>query len=96
MSTRRKYRITPDEEDATCDHVEELVRGIFNLRVKENVADMVGGILGRELMKGDKLHFNYNIDMDVQTLEGILGKIRKATIDFPTPPKVKRNHKKKR
>jgi hypothetical protein len=91
---RQRYRITPDEEDAIVAKVEETFRGMFELRVHDNIVKLVNDGLNKAMIPGDTLEFTYSHSTNPELLIGMLGTIREKQAKKATPL-IKSKYRKK-
>jgi hypothetical protein len=73
---RRKYQVTLEEEDLIAKHVGRLLRGVFELKYKENVEEIIEKMMNTQAMSSDQFVLSYRQTCSVDSIVGILGEIR--------------------
>lgn len=76
LSFRKKYRITPDEEDVICERICTMCANLFKNNHKEKISEKIDSSLSREIITSDMLAFTYQQEVSVGLIESILGELR--------------------
>lgn len=77
QSFRRKYRITPEEEDVIYQRVTSIMKNLFLNNHEEKIQNAVENIICQKGLGGaDKIQITYNIELDVSFIETTLAELR--------------------
>lgn len=86
VSVRDHFKITDEEEEYIIDHFATLALGMFTIRCKEQVRQVISTALRYNsqpndmgettFMAGDTLHIKVGVDMNYELMYALLGECR--------------------
>lgn len=80
VSLRKKYRITPDEEDAIAKEIELIFRNLIDIKVKNHSENLTTTFLDALSSSVDIFSIEYQQTVSVGFIEGLIGKLRARKI----------------